>query len=90
VHLLFALEEPDLDTAAAVRAFVARLDGDREWCGGPLILVDDVDDEVASQPDYPPVWTLGAHSLLRLRVMIGVPVVSDRERESTPTSTAPI
>jgi hypothetical protein len=59
LHLLFAVEEPNIEARAAVEELVAGLNRDREWRSGAVAFVDEVDDESAIESGDAPLWTLG-------------------------------
>jgi len=59
LHLFFAVEEPSVQVAEAVEAFVAGLNAERQRCGGSPAFIDDVDEDSATDPGDAPIWTLG-------------------------------
>jgi hypothetical protein len=59
VHLLFAAEDADSDSAEAVASLVRSLKQQREWTYGEIAVVDDLDEASATQPDDAPIPTLG-------------------------------
>ena len=59
VHLLFAIEDADPDSATAIASLIRDLNEQREWMYGEIAFVDGLDEISATQPGDEPIRTLG-------------------------------